>query len=71
MPTKAKPNELKFLRARRDLSQYDAAAAVGISVNRFWRIEHGYTSPTDAEVEAIVKFFGVRRRTIFEDEAAA
>lgn len=64
-------NRLRVLRAERNISQMDAADAVAMSANRFWRIENGYTEPTDDEKEALARFFGVRVRDIFTSGRAA
>jgi transcriptional regulator with XRE-family HTH domain len=64
-------NRLRVLRAERDISQMDAAANTGMGLNRWWRIENGYATPTPDEQKAIAKFFGVKARDIFTGEAMA
>jgi transcriptional regulator with XRE-family HTH domain len=50
--------ELERLRKGRELSQADAAAAVGISRQRYGRIETGAAQPRQAELGAILDFLG-------------
>jgi transcriptional regulator with XRE-family HTH domain len=46
---------LRVLRAERGLSQMETAAKAGLAVNRYWRIENGYSEPTDDERKALAK----------------
>jgi transcriptional regulator with XRE-family HTH domain len=63
--TEPRPNRLRVLRAERHLTQWDTAAGVGISFNRYWRIEHGRAMPTDEERQRLAEFFGVAPRKVF------
>lgn len=56
---KTSVNELRVLRARKRINQYDTALKAKISPNRYWRIENGYTQPTPDEREALARLFRV------------
>ena len=58
-------NRLKVLRAEHRLSQMDTADRASIPYNRFWRIENGYTDPTDEERQALAAVFGVAVSRVF------
>jgi len=64
-------NRLRLLRAEHRLSQYAAAVAAGVSHNRYWRIENGYTEPTDAERAKLAGVFGVSVSRAFPRRKAA
>jgi transcriptional regulator with XRE-family HTH domain len=64
-------NRLKVLRAEHRLSQMDTATRAAISHNRYWRIENGYTEPTDAERAALAAVFGVVVGRVFPRRKAA
>lgn len=51
-------NTLRVRRAEKAVNQFDVAAALGISRDRYWRIEKGYADPTDAERAALATYFG-------------
>lgn len=55
----SRPNRLPVLRAERDISQLDLAVKVGMSHNRYWRVENGYTEPTDEERNTLASTLGV------------
>lgn len=60
------PNRLPILRAERGrVPQFDVADACGISRNRYWRIENGYTEPTDEEKAALAVYFNVSAARVF------
>lgn len=42
-------NRLKVLRAEHAITQMDLALEVGLSRDRYWRIENGYEQPTPTE----------------------
>jgi len=63
-------NRLRVLRAERRLSQMEAAEASGISHNRYWRIENGWTEPTKEERRSLAKIFDVPVSAVFPSEAA-
>lgn len=44
-----KRNRLKVLRAECEISQMDLALTVGLSRDRYWRIENGYDDPSESE----------------------
>jgi DNA-binding XRE family transcriptional regulator len=48
----------------------DAAAGLGMSLNRWWRIENGYTEPTPDEKQSIAAYFGKKVRDVFTTVAA-
>lgn len=52
-------NTLRVRRAEKGgVSQWDTARAVGLSFNRYWRIEKGQTPPTPEEMTALAGYFG-------------
>ena len=67
---RALPNRLPVLRAERGVSQMDLAASVGISANRYWRIENGHTEPTSDERRDLAKAFGVSIAAVWPSVAA-
>ena len=48
-----KTNRLRVIRAERGISQLDLALKIGLSPNRYWRIENGYTQPTQRELDRL------------------
>lgn len=68
--TKA-PNTLRVRRAEKAVNQFDVAAALGISRDRYWRIENGYAVPTDDEREALIEFFATSADVIWPEHTAA
>lgn len=64
-------NTLRIRRAERAVNQFDVAAVLGISRDRYWRIEKGYAQPTDAEREALVRYFDVPPAVLFPEHAKA
>lgn len=53
-------NRLRVLRADRRISQMDLALEVGMGRDRLWRIENGYTEPTEDEMVAIANALGAQ-----------
>ena len=53
------PNRLRVLRAERRVPQVKVARLIGVGLDRYWRIENGYYTPTDAERAKLAKVFGV------------
>ncbi len=51
---------LRIARAERDLSQRDVASAMGISLNRYWRIENDETLPSLPELRQLAKILVIR-----------
>jgi transcriptional regulator with XRE-family HTH domain len=64
-------NTLRVRRAEKAVNQYDVASALGISRDRYWRIEKSYAEPTAEEREALAAFFGVAPDVIWPAHAAA
>lgn len=64
-------NTLRIRRAEKAVNQFDVAAVLGISRDRYWRIEKGYAQPTDDEKSALADYFGVPYAVIFPDHAQA
>lgn len=48
-------NRLKVLRAEHEISQMDLALKVGLSRDRYWRIENGYDDPSESELRKLAK----------------
>jgi transcriptional regulator with XRE-family HTH domain len=48
-------NRLRVVRADRRITQMDTALKSGVSLNRVWRIENGYSDPTPTEQAAIAR----------------
>lgn len=74
MLTKSSPvaaNRLRVLRAERHLSQMQVARELGIGLNRYWKIENGYTVAEPAEREALALLFATTESAIFPHEAVA
>lgn len=66
-----KGNTLRVRRAERRVSQLDLAVQLGMSPNRFWRIENGYALPTEAERAAIAQALGVPESEIWPEPSDA
>jgi transcriptional regulator with XRE-family HTH domain len=64
-------NRLRLLRAERRLNQLDTALASRISASRYWRIENGYTQPTDAERATLARVLKTDVATAFPEAAAS
>lgn len=64
-------NTLRIRRAERAVNQFDVAAVLGISRDRYWRIEKGYAQPTDAERAALLAYFEVDESVLFPAHARA
>jgi predicted transcriptional regulator len=58
-------------RAALDLTQRKAADAAGVELNRFVRIENGFTDPTDAEIKRIAKALKSTRADLFPESVSA
>jgi transcriptional regulator with XRE-family HTH domain len=52
---KALTRRLRVLRAERQLSQITTARLAGMKEYRYWRIEAGYSVPTDQELGRIAR----------------
>lgn len=65
------PNQLRAIRRAREVSQMDAAAHLRCGLNRYWKIERGYTEPTDAERKALARLFRVTEAEIFPNPPEA
>lgn len=63
-------NTLRVRRAEQRLSQMALAARVGMSRDRFWRIENGFAEPTAAEQAALAEAVGAPRGVVFPVGAA-
>jgi transcriptional regulator with XRE-family HTH domain len=63
-------NTLRVRRAEKEVAQYDVSVAIGMSRDRYWRIEKGYAVPTDEEREALAAYFGVAVDTLFPTPVA-
>jgi transcriptional regulator with XRE-family HTH domain len=46
---------LRIIRTERDLTQRDTAIKADLSVSKYWEIENGYRTPTDAEVSRLAR----------------
>jgi DNA-binding XRE family transcriptional regulator len=53
------PNRLRVLRAERKVPQVQVAQLIGVGLDRYWRIENGYYTPTPEERKKLSKVFGV------------
>ncbi len=62
---------LRVLRAERGLSQMDTAIKAGLALNRYWRIENGYSEATAEEKAALAKAFGVPVNDAFTEAIAS
>lgn len=67
---------LRVLRAERGLSQMHTAAHAKVDgkpmgLNRYWRIENGYSEPTPEEQAAIAAVFKVPTRDAFPEAVAS
>lgn len=64
-------NRLRVLRAEHRVSQMDAAAALDMSRDRYWKIENGFLEPSDDEAKALARLFKVEINDIFPSRVAA
>lgn len=64
------PNRLRVFRAEYDLTQWDAAQAIGCTQSHYWAIENGRTVPTDEEKARIAKLFRSTIADVFPSAAA-
>lgn len=62
-------NRLKVLRAEREITQMDLALKVGLSRDRYWRIENGYEEPTDDERARLSKALRAETSELWPTEA--
>lgn len=62
---------LRVLRAERGLSQMDTAAKAKLGLNRYWRIENGYSDPSPDERDAIAAAFEVTTGEAFPEAVAS
>lgn len=72
MVIKAKPlpNRLKVLRAERAVTQFALYDAAKIGPGRYWQIEAGRTTPTEAEMKRLSRVLGVPAGDIFPGHGA-
>lgn len=66
-----RPNRLRVLRAERAVPQIEIARRLGVGLDRYWRIEHGYYTPTPEERAKLVRVFGVPASAIWPEQAGA
>ena len=59
-----KRNRLKVLRAECEISQLDLALKVGLSRDRYWRIENGYDDPRHEELRKLAKALRVEEAAL-------
>ena len=59
-----KQNRLRVLRAEYKISQLDLALKVGLSRDRYWRIENGYDDPSDSELRKLAKALRVEEAAL-------
>jgi transcriptional regulator with XRE-family HTH domain len=64
------PNALRRLRGalsfdgRRPATQREVAAAIGVGLDRYYKLENGHEPPTAREVTALARVFGVSGRRL-------
>ena len=58
-------NRLRVIRAEQRVSQLRLGLAAGIHPTRLWRIENGYTEPTDPERAAIARALDVSEAEVW------
>jgi transcriptional regulator with XRE-family HTH domain len=58
-------NTLRVRRAERDISQMDVAKAIGMSFNRYWRIENDQTEPQTTEIRTLARYFRCAAAVLF------
>lgn len=68
---KSDKNRLRVLRAEKRLTQLDTAARAKVSITRYWKIENGYTEPTDTERSAIARALRVEVTEAFPTAVAS
>jgi transcriptional regulator with XRE-family HTH domain len=61
----ALPNQLRVLRAERKVNQSQIAEAIGVTLDRFWKIENGKAEATDDERINLAKALGVTQADIW------
>lgn len=71
MPSMRSDTRLRVARAERRINQFDTAEAVGMGRDRYWRIENGYTEPTEEERAKLAAFFGRPVHDLFPTPDAA
>lgn len=64
-------NTLRVRRAEKRVNQFQVAAAVGLSRDRYWRIENGYAAATEEEIVQLATYFGSETVVLFPAAAAA
>jgi len=67
-------NTLRLRRAEsgpKGISQMRVAKALGMSFNRYWRIENGETSPAPAEIKRFARYFRCSADVLFPSLAEA
>lgn len=60
-------NRLRVLRAEHDVTQEDLARRVGMKLTHYWRIEHGYREPTEAERAKLAKTLHTTQAALWPD----
>jgi transcriptional regulator with XRE-family HTH domain len=66
-------NTLRLRRAERGpkgVSQMDIARTLGMSFNRYWRIENDQTDPSTREIKAFARYFKVDAVVLFPSLAS-
>ena len=66
---KAITKRLRVLRTERDITQRDLAVRAKLGLQRYWDIENGYRTATDAEQAKIAKALKVQREDIWPSSA--
>lgn len=51
--------ELRYLRIKNKLTQQQISNSLGISCDRYSRIERGFVVPTEEECEKMAEFLGI------------
>jgi len=69
MVTKVKGLELKIMRLRAGLRQYDLAARLGISPNRLSEIETGRRQPSPEVLEQLLQIINQAKSGEAQDES--
>lgn len=55
----------RALKGKDGVTQFTVARAVRIDANRYWRIEHDRTEPTEAEIKALARYFRCEASALF------
>lgn len=63
-----KKDTIRFFRACCGYTQKEVAEAVDISVKRYASLENGETEPTDAELAAFARLYGVSLTTFTQED---